>query len=354
MILYFGWKKLYIMENKLGVFICENRKRLGLTITDLNLLSGISKQYLNNLEKSNAERNISTKKLKRLILILSSKTSEVLESLLENAKNRMSDGDISEIESDSSSLKLIDDEEIPSKDPVDIDYESIVLEKKDIDFDILKNFVFLATDLVEYVDLFLEINNNLGEKKDDISKFINSIEGVPIEELNHNYEVWTVSDVLSENISDNELNKTVSNILFYKIKYVNFIDYSSDFEAKIAYAKIEKVKDEILKGSDASFQIYWNDNDFFEYFKLYGISTFAFFSRLRIFNPLSVNICGTYNIGGKTLDSIKFVDIESSVLNTIRDNLSKIITTDNAGLLLKDDENLLVLNSKVKKFYYER
>lgn len=342
------------MENKLGVFICENRKRLGLTITDLNLLSGISKQYLNNLEKSNAERNISTKKLKRLVLILSSKTSKVLGPLLENAKSKMSDGEIPEIESENSSLKSIDDEEISPKDPVDIDYEPFVLEKKDIDFDVLKNFVFLATDLVEYVDLFLEINNNLGEKKDDVSKFINTKEGVPIEELNHNYEVWTVSDVLSENISDNELNKTVRNILFYKIKYVNFIDYSSDFEAKIAYAKIEKVKDEILKDCNANVQKYWEENNFFEYFKLYGISSFAFFSRLRIFNPLSVNISGTYNIGGKTLDSIKFVDIESSVLNSIRDNLSKIITTDTAGLLLNDDENLLVLNSRVKKFDYER
>lgn len=188
-----------------------------------------------------------------------------------------------------------------------------------------------ASNLQYFEDSILFVNNVISEF--ELGKFIadNKLDSVGIEQINHNYQIWTLSSVMGEALFEKAAYTTAYNILHYKIKYCFFVPIEDNTRWREGVFRIEK-QIKVLKNSSEKLSEYWeNENDFEKYLNIYGLTNVAFFNRFRIYHPYSKNARGNFNIGGIEGDEVKFVDMPNSNLQYIVDKLQYIISTDNRG-----------------------
>lgn len=284
----------------------NNRIRLELSYEDLIDLTGLSKQYLYNLENPKYSGNLSLDKLKKFVLLLS----------------------------------LKDKEFFPLCKEIILKGESGILLKY-INLEIFKEILFSATDLFEYENNFIP-SENIVSSLCPINEYLKREElaNKPIEELNHTFEIWTLTDNLAEYLFEKAAEETAEHIIKHKIKYINFIPFNNN-QWEIAFKKIERYIIEILESND-KLKEYWSksDNDWKKYLIFYELPLLVFFNKFRIYNPNNPNdISGNYNIGGKTIDSMKFTDISYPELLMIVDKFRLIVELDKAGLIDSQPDN---------------
>lgn len=278
----------------------NNRIRLGLSYEDLVDLTGLSKQYLYNLENPNYTGNLSLDKLKKFVLILSLKDKEFLHLYKETTSKE--------------------------------GHEALL---KYINLETFKEILFSATDLFEYENNFIPAENIVSSLC-PINEYIKreGLENKPLKELNHTFEIWTLTDNLAEYLFEKSAEETAEHIIKHRIRYINFIPFNNN-QWEIACRKIERYIRDILE-SDGKLKEYWleSDDDWKKYLVLYELPPLVFFNKFRIYNPNNPNdVSGNYNIGGKTINSMKLTDISYPELLMIIDKFRLIIELDKEGLI---------------------
>lgn len=305
-------------------------KSFTLTLENLGYAVGLSKQHLTNLsalepkrKPSGGDKNkprsyfLSYEKLKEVILFLS--LYSLNETHIEFIKNKKNGTE--------NSATYFSKFGYP--------------EVKHLNLERLKLLLFSAIELLSYAEFFLatkKINNS----KNEVDSFLELVDKngksyyeKKVEEINHSYQIWTLTDVLGESQFEDAAKKTAEYILKYKILYINFIPLSENNEWVIAKNNLEKKINSILSSSTYLKQ-YWDNDDWKKYWIVYGVSESSFLTRLRVYNVLSESPTGNYNVGGTTIENIELVNILPDEASAIKRKLSPIVKADKAGKLFTD------------------
>ncbi|MBF0208224.1 MAG: hypothetical protein HQK53_15205 [Oligoflexia bacterium] len=285
---------------------------MGITFDKLGQLTGISKQYLSNLLSPTNEKKLSNEKLKIISIIFSLKR-ELLEDLLKQ-------------ETPSSYIK-----------------ENMASLMRDIDLKIFKQLMFAGMNISEFNEKYIEIGDVIDDQN-ALSKFLNEYDITDktlLEDIDHSYQIWTLSNVLGETISNQSAYTIAFNILNYKMKYVNFLPLHADLQFEGSLNAISANVDKIITDLSSEKRTYWQKNDWKQYLHYFGIADMVFISNIRIFDAFSNNSRGSLNIGGKDTKSLKFVEIPSNELYNVRENLQNIILADQIGKFKKGENTLI-------------
>lgn len=295
---------------KFGRTIWKYRKQYhNITIRDLADLTGVSYQYINGIENKNKFTSIDL--LRNLALILSQEQS-VIKELIERKEK-------------------IEPLCVDETDKLDL-YKSA---NPDILFDILLK----GTKLSKFKDKITFVNKAISqfEVSDSLT---NKLSQLSFDEINHDYQIWTITDLMGEAISEKAARETAERIVKYKIKHCYFIPFDDYTKWKEGIFEVSKLVKEMLH--EKKHKENWKGaNPLEDYLRVYGISSVAFFSRCRIYNVKSENAVGNYNIGGTTIEESKLADMPTQLINEIRKKLQIIISADNINELEKGKRKLI-------------
>ncbi len=287
--------------------IAANRSALGLKVTELSKLAGISAKYLYNIEKNadvsnpaTRKKNISLEKVRDIILALS------LKNINEKAKKFIKDSKDVKTTFFKSKGKEI---QLPLED--------------ELNLNTLRDLVFSSIGLEVYSDNFRPTLKDT-TKEIEVEKFISTLKGISFDKMQHAYEIWTFSDILTEGFHDiSSAERVAANIINYKIAYTYFIPFGHT-RGKAAYNNIKDQIEKLLKIAPKNLQEFWKGNKWKEFVKFYELPKVAFFSRFRLYDPKGV-VKGNYNVGGTYSTTVSLVDIDVDTVVELRNNLRDIM-----------------------------
>jgi hypothetical protein len=294
--------------------LVERRHELMYSVEELSNIVGITNKYLYNIERRNKvdtgthiRKNITLNKLNKLILGLSAR-----------------DKVISDIQA---------------------------LSPNDLDFDELIKLSLSALGLEKYLP-FYKTKQQINTSEHLISKYVdnNGLDNDKIENISHEFEIWTFSDVIGEYLYAENAKSCANNILKYKIKYIFIHPIGDNIEWKGAKENILHQVNEILstKGN-SNLKKYWVNEKWLDYIEFIGVPDSLFLSRIRIYNPKN-NAEGNYNIGGKSLETIELVDLRKERSIEITNKIHNIIAEVRLTCKMKNKlyNNLSFGNAMIK------
>ncbi|MFW5804579.1 MAG: hypothetical protein ACOCWG_05060 [bacterium] len=284
--------------------------RLNLTLDKLGDCIGVSKSYLNVLKNSDPKkenRNLTSAKLSRLLLIVSQKDTTLIDKV--NSK----------IKTNEAFYELNFHTNINNHFFLDLLLSFLELSN------LSKNFIASATTPEDISEI-------------EIAKNENRLNHLNDESVIPEYEIWTLSDILGEKMSS-IAKETANNIFHYGINYRFFVPIHDEINWKIA---AKNIKDEFnLKNKNT----FWSNHELFDFIHFYGIAEVAFITRLRIYDALSETPKGNYSVGGFKKEEIKLIDLVDII--PVRNILKKIVDIEKLYNIVKNDNESL--GYKIKK-----
>ncbi|MFN9320248.1 MAG: GNAT family N-acetyltransferase [Chitinophagales bacterium] len=302
----------YVFESnkeKISSIISDRMNELDrLTITNLSDLLGVSKQYINSLRNpliGQPTKLPSPEVLHRLVLILSQKNTNLFHSFLKEKK-------------DGKDWKHL--EQFLFNSIKDKRYDTLY---QNVDFSVVAKILLSFSQLQDLESGFVFSDNKIEFNERELIN--EEFKGKSKSQFNSEYEIWTISDIIAEQISMEFSRETVSNILNFGITYRFFVPITDQSNWELALKNILKVYKEMV--SSKSYEDEWSEKmnhdkkHLSQHLHIYGVPDSMLFLKMRIYNALSPDLKGNINIGGITQESFKFIEIPKDT----RDRISSVI-----------------------------
>lgn len=287
--------------------LSEYRSGLKLNVPALARLVGLSPKYLYNIEKQQDEnlkdaehqkKNISFDKLRNIILSLSLKHIDPDTAKFLKEKKNTKDGYFTK--------------------------ESLLPPPDKLNLSVLRDLLFSSVGLSEYIKSYKPVER-VHTSETELKDFIETLKGKSTRSINHDYQIWTFSDVLSDSFTNESTAPvTANNIISFKIKYVYFTPFAEETQQRTAFNNVRLAVKKILANSDAETKRYWEKEGWEKYLIFYGLSQTAFLCRFRLYNPAGI-VTGNYNVGGTFPKTSEFVNMYNETAIEVRNKLRNIM-----------------------------
>lgn len=312
----YQWYEFNIDGLSFSQLVLNHMYRLQLTVSQFAKLLGLSKQYINsfkNIRSGIPDKFPSNTVLQDFCLILAQEDKSIFSEFLNNSKN--------------TTWSFKDFLYFNKKDPqYRMLYEGLNLK-------IVNEFLLSFTNLYHLKSQFIYSNTNI-LTKENINYNIRQAIGEKTP-----YEVWVISNFLGE-VSNKEIIETTAfNIINNKIRYRFFINKYDESKWKLALSNILSKAEDYIRYSPIytgewnlplirAAEIDQNKLSIENYIDIYGVNETLLTYNTRIYNALSPNSKGVYDIKGNSENEPNFINLSSEVMDKLKKTIFKILANE--------------------------